>query len=1409
MAAPLNTVLPTLDMGATSWTGTVGSWDENGGGTVSYAWELRLVEDDSVVESGGGEFPQGTGTYDNANGYYLAVDATNTGGTTEARSKVGTLGIGLSGWYSASIADSPEDLSGSGNDGTYQGGMSTVADVDPVHGGTRAFSFDGTDDYIDCGEIGVSTGLSICAWIKRDEVANFVGVVTRFDEAASSTSCYYLMSAATGDGLRLFAAQGVASKKTEDYVGSVGDSTWSHVAMRVELGSTRGELFVDGIKVSSTQVDNDNISSILNTAGMNTLIGARENSTSSAKHFDGLMDDIRIYDKALSPAEINELYTQGRGYDHRPRGLGDEKAWYCPSIDDSPNDLSGNGNHATYEGGMGTVADTSEGGLRAYVLDGVDDAITAYETGVGGAGGWADFMSDGTFSASVWVKYDNINTGALWAPTWSTRNRLGYYGFSGGMRPLANNATWQYYYLLQDDGLSYEDLYDPSPAQDDQWHHVCWSSTAGVAKLYVDGVYLADLGAGDLPSSAIQTSLYFGKGRNFNYLNGRMDDIRIFDRALTAAEVAHLATGRGVTGSPVQGLGDEVAWCCPTLAGNAGDLSGNGNAGEMIGDITIIEDVGSGGKRAFETLTTSTDRVDLPAGILTNGNDVSLSYWVKNKQTTAGANTRYLARVTNDHLYTYANGTRYRAVCSDGTTTIIATDELGSLNTTEYYHYVAVYRQSTDTVDFYRNGVLEATDTNVALGALTLDGTMELLRSSFAYLDDFRAFNRALTQDEIAHLASDRGVQGTPIVGLGDEIAWYCPSIENSPRDLTNNGNDGTYNGSMGTIANTEEGGQRAYSFNGTNQDINLGNLGGFANWTCSAWVRPDVVNANQPVVSQWLSTTGNRSLIGPQLMSDGGIRAIISIDGDSNNVSTTSTGSLSASTWYHMAASHDGTTLRVYLDGVEIQTAAAGTARNAASAGNWRIGNLDGTTTQFYDGLIDDVRIYDRALTAAEINHLATGRGVLGSPPAGLGDEVAWYCPTLSGNASDLSGNGNTGEYNGGMGVTHDTDGTAAFDFDGTDDYINCGVIGWDATQPWTHSAWVQYDYSETTNGQMSKVVSNNGCSSEVYRQSSDAVDRIHVHNVAWVSSTQTFNDSIWRHHAWGYDGTDYFFALDGVRVTVSGSAPTTSGTANTTYIGAEGGSTRYMNGLMDDIRIYDRALSESEINHLAYERGIEDAPAVSRVQFASGTSSATMSVTAGNFLIVSFASKNTYTGTPTFTSDGGLTWTLVHLEQAPGGGVAAIWQATAATTGSITITLNAGGLEERTVLSEYAGNSLYVKSSGGASSNNAQSLTTSYFDITKDELVVGSAGWHFSGFIFEMQKELGGGYVGRRTSGNAGRTLMQNEFYSGGVRMLAEHSSYFARRYIAYAVIASETAPSQEVDSGFINLLLLGVGG
>ena len=38
-----------------------------------------------------------------------------------------------------------------------------------------------------------------------------------------------------------------------------------------------------------------------------------------------------------------------------PTGIGGEKLWLCPSLDDSADDISGNSNHGTYNGGMGLL----------------------------------------------------------------------------------------------------------------------------------------------------------------------------------------------------------------------------------------------------------------------------------------------------------------------------------------------------------------------------------------------------------------------------------------------------------------------------------------------------------------------------------------------------------------------------------------------------------------------------------------------------------------------------------------------------------------------------------------------------------------------------------------------------------------------------------------------------------------------------------------------------------------------------------------------------------------------------------------------------------------------------------------------------------------------------------------------
>ena len=78
----------------------------------------------------------------------------------------------------------------------------------------------------------------------------------------------------------------------------------------------------------------------------------------------------------------------------------------------------------------------------------------------------------------------------------------------------------------------------------------------------------------------------------------------------------------------------------------------------------------------------------------------------------------------------------------------------------------------------------------------------------------------------------------------------------------------------------------------------------------------------------------------------------------------------LSANIWNHLVGTYDGTTLRIYVDGVLAgSTVAVGTID--ATTLDSLIGVHNSLATNFFNGLLDDVRIYNRALSNDEIKQL------------------------------------------------------------------------------------------------------------------------------------------------------------------------------------------------------------------------------------------------------------------------------------------------------------------------------------------------------------------------------------------------------------------------------------------------------
>jgi concanavalin A-like lectin/glucanase superfamily protein len=77
-------------------------------------------------------------------------------------------------------------------------------------------------------------------------------------------------------------------------------------------------------------------------------------------------------------------------------------------------------------------------------------------------------------------------------------------------------------------------------------------------------------------------------------------------------------------------------------------------------------------------------------------------------------------------------------------------------------------------------------------------------------------------------------------------------------------------------------------------------------------------------------------------------------------------TTALPTATWSHLAVAYDGTTVRLYVNGVQAATSAAG----GPMAGSTQPLKLGGNAVwgEWFAGLLDDVRVYNRALSATEI---------------------------------------------------------------------------------------------------------------------------------------------------------------------------------------------------------------------------------------------------------------------------------------------------------------------------------------------------------------------------------------------------------------------------------------------------------
>ena len=1183
----------------TDMTHFVMVWDNNVRAAI-YVNGVLQVEDLSVssfsIGATGGAFayPDGItdgGYIDDIRGYDRILTQAEITHLASSRGVEGTPFDGLGDeqlWLCPSLNDSPNDISGNGNDGTYQGGMGTV-----TSDGKLAYDFDGSNDQIDLpssiqSALGTSEQ-SFSFWMNRDAVTGNGGIIGFGTNASRQMWAYGSFSHDVFyDG---------------SSTGTPVTGTWRHIVGTID--GTNAKLYVDGVLVDTTSATQP----IPTGSSTKNYIGYIDGFS----RYDGKLDDIRAYDRALTQAEITHL-ASSRGIEGPPPvGLGGEQLWLCPSLNDSPNDISGNGNDGTYNGGMATTAATGAGGTLAYNHDTAAKSIDC---------GYISEITGNSCSLSIWVSNDSDDVGSRirqWCGGWSNNaySDMMIYQYQTNFRVVDTNSTGGTVILAE---------WSSSTAR--TWKNIVAIADVDASeyRVYEDGVLVNTFASAADMSGQAGWPFQIGGGRYDSGI-GLSDDIRIYNRVLAPAEIAHLATSRGIEGPPPVGLGDEKLWLCPSLSGeNTIDISGNGNATTLLGNIVYTANTAEGGSLCYEGNGASgSSGLQVPSSASTDvTRAATYSMWIQAHDL---GSTEYIlaTRSTNQNnmfdLASTSSGVRQRI--NNGASTPILQSGLLTVNT---WHHLALTRSSDDW-ELFVDGVSSATG-NGALDTYIQDFTM-LMQNAVGnscwdgYLDDFRKYRRVLAPAEIAHLASARGVQGPALTGLGDEKLWLCPSLNDSADDISGNGNNGTYQGGMGTVADTSEGGTYAFDFDGTDDGISLPLASTTlrpVNITLSFWVKGDGSNNFASVLCM---DDGSVNDWGVTLKDGGSSRRIgFQLSTASGNLTPVSTGlvydlaadfgsgtTILSDQWNHICCTYDGTTAKVYFNGELRESTSVGIGGDIQYPAplNVSVGE-DVSQSAHFGGLVDDARLYDRTITQAEITHLASSRGVEGPAPVGLGDEQLWVSPTLtSDDVSDITGNGNTALYAGTVTVVEDTTGYESFQTDSTTlgtDYVYFDTPSADVSEA-TLAFWATSNFGASYAPIAGFCTSGfNDLRFFVSRKATDSAIRAYwkgtgsgVANLDLSMPNGNLDLTGGGFHHWALVVSNGFLSVyfDGVLLGTSPAAVTGDldiGGTNLSLGSQDGRTTSATASKYDDIRFFDSALTQAEITHLASARGVEGPP-------------------------------------------------------------------------------------------------------------------------------------------------------------------------------------------------------------------------
>lgn len=386
-----------------------------------------------------------------------------------------------------------------------------------IHKNGQSVYFDGDapDDYINIshnyGSLALVGDMTFIAWVHADSLTASRCIISKSSSGVANPYNFYI--GASGD-IALRIGNGTVEDTANTAVGQVIAGEWAHVAA-IKTGNTV-DFYLNGTFVST-----DTLSTTTGDGGGDVRVGGLDDGIWD---FDGRIDHLQVYNRAITPFDIQNDYQE-------TDGIGEyNNLQFWAKLDDS--------NGASLE-------DSSQNQNNGSAITGV----TLSQTGK-----FNDCFFFGGDATSPEVNYSTVGvptvgTGDFTCTTWF---KTGYTADKMSVFAINNEDNLAFYVdgvspdlEISILGINYNSINDAS-ITDNTWHHAAWARRTGNLECYLDGVSLGMSGVPNpVNNSSIAAPTTHVVGRDgvgdLDYFSGLLDDVRFYDFALDPIAIRDLA----------------------------------------------------------------------------------------------------------------------------------------------------------------------------------------------------------------------------------------------------------------------------------------------------------------------------------------------------------------------------------------------------------------------------------------------------------------------------------------------------------------------------------------------------------------------------------------------------------------------------------------------------------------------------------------------------------------------------------------------------------------------------------------------------------------------------------------------------------------------------------------------------